>query len=128
MTVIAPPGYQLSDADATQVRALAKTSKGSLSLSDDPGAVKGADCVYTDTWVSMHDKDGAAKEKPFSPYQVNAALMQRAAKRAIFMHCLPAHRNHEVTDAVIDSPQSVVFDQAENRMHAQNALLLHLLA
>jgi ornithine carbamoyltransferase len=127
ITIIAPRGHQLSDADAAGVLVLATASGGSITLSDDPGDAKGVDCIYTDTWVSMHDTDAAVREKAFAGYQVNAALMKTAAKKAIFMHCLPAHRGHEVTDEVLDSAQSVAWDQAENRLWAQNALLLHLL-
>jgi ornithine carbamoyltransferase len=91
-----------------------------LTISPDE-AVKGADCVVTDTWTSMGQDD---KDKtPFVPYQVNERLMSLAAKDALFMHCLPAHRGEEVTEAVIDGPQSVVWDQAENRLHAQKGIL-----
>ena len=84
----------------------------------------GADCVVTDTWVSMGDEDTTKqRHNLLKPYQVNERLMSRAAKDAIFMHCLPAHRGEEVTDEVIDGPQSVVFDEAENRLHAQKAVL-----
>ncbi|HEX4532734.1 MAG TPA: ornithine carbamoyltransferase [Rhizomicrobium sp.] len=86
-------------------------------------AVAGADCVVTDAWVSMGDEDSTKRHNLLKAYQVNAALMARAAKDAIFMHCLPAHRGEEVTDDVIDGPQSVVFDEAENRLHAQKAVL-----
>jgi len=90
--------------------------------------VKDADAVYTDVCTSMGFEHEATKRAPiFKPYQVNETLMQSAQPHAVFMHCLPAHRNAEVTDAVLDGPQSVVFDQAENRMHAQKALLLMLL-
>ncbi|MBB4286348.1 ornithine carbamoyltransferase [Roseospira goensis] len=85
--------------------------------------VAGADCVVTDTWVSMGDKDAADRHNMLRPYQVNEALMARAAPDAVFMHCLPAHRGEEVTDAVIDGPQSVVWDEAENRLHAQKGIL-----
>ncbi len=88
-------------------------------------AVAQANCVVTDAWVSMHDTDTENRHNLLRPYQVNAALMQRAAKDAVFMHCLPAHRNEEVTDEVMDGPHSVVFDEAENRVHAQKAVLLH---
>jgi len=85
--------------------------------------VKGADCVVTDTWVSMGDRNGARRHNLLKPYQVNARLMSRAKPDALFMHCLPAHRGEEVTDEVIDGPQSVVFDEAENRLHAQKGIL-----
>jgi ornithine carbamoyltransferase len=88
-------------------------------------AVALADCVVTDAWVSMHDTDSENRHNLLKPYQVNGALMKLAAKDALFMHCLPAHRNEEVTDEVMDGPHSVVFDEAENRLHAQKAILLH---
>jgi ornithine carbamoyltransferase len=92
-------------------------------------AVKGADAVYTDVWTSMgQEVEYAERTKLFSRYQVNEALMARAKPDAIFMHCLPAHRGEEVTDEVIESPASVVFDQAENRLHAQKAMLVQLFA
>lgn len=87
-------------------------------------AVQGADAVVTDTWVSMGQKDGDARKQALVAYQVNEALMETAGKSAVFMHCLPAHRGEEVTGAVIDGPQSVVWDEAENRLHAQKAILL----
>ena len=86
-------------------------------------AVSGADCIVTDTWVSMGDKDGERRHNLLKPYQVNRRLLARAKPDALFMHCLPAHRGHEVTDEVIDGPQSVVFDEAENRLHAQKGIL-----
>jgi ornithine carbamoyltransferase len=85
--------------------------------------VRGADCIVTDTWVSMGDKDGEHRHNLLKPYQVNAKLMSLARPDALFMHCLPAHRGDEVTDEVIDGPQSVVFDEAENRLHAQKGIL-----
>jgi len=85
--------------------------------------VRGVDCVVTDTWVSMGDKDGEHRHNLLRPYQVNAKLMSLAKRDALFMHCLPAHRGDEVTDEVIDGPQSVVFDEAENRLHAQKGIL-----
>jgi ornithine carbamoyltransferase len=101
-----------------------KTSRAAIVLGDDPEeAVKGADCVVTDTWVSMGDKDGARRHNLLKRYQVNARLMARAKPDALFMHCLPAHRGEEVTDEVIDGPQSVAFDEAENRLHAQKGIL-----
>ena len=98
---------------------------GKLSIGADPKtAVAGAHAVITDTWVSMGDPDADAQMRLLAPYQVNAALMQRADKNAIFLHCLPAHRGEEVTEGVIDGPQSRVFDEAENRLHVQKAILL----
>jgi ornithine carbamoyltransferase len=88
-------------------------------------AVAHADCVVTDAWVSMHDEDVENRHNLLKPYQVNGALMKLAAKDALFMHCLPAHRNEEVTDEIMDGHHSVVFDEAENRLHAQKAILLN---
>jgi ornithine carbamoyltransferase len=102
----------------------AKSSGAAIAFGHDPErAVAGADCVVTDTWVSMGDQDGENRHNLLQPYQVNARLMARAKPDALFMHCLPAHRGHEVTDEVIDGPQSVVFDEAENRLHAQKGIL-----
>jgi ornithine carbamoyltransferase len=101
-----------------------KSSRASIRIGTDPEeAVKGADCVVTDTWVSMGDRNGARRHNLLKPYQVNARLMARAKANAIFMHCLPAHRGEEVTDEVMDGSQSVVFDEAENRLHAQKGIL-----
>jgi ornithine carbamoyltransferase len=99
-----------------------------LEISADPfRAVSGADCVVTDTWMSMNVADSANRHNLLKPYQVNAALMKVAKPDAVFMHCLPAHRGEEVTAGVIDGPQSVVFDEAENRLHIQKSILLHCL-
>lgn len=101
-----------------------KASEASIRIGTDPEqAVKGADCVVTDTWVSMGDRDGNRRHNLLKRYQVNARLMAKAKPDAIFMHCLPAHRGEEVTDEVMDGPQSVVFDEAENRLHAQKGIL-----
>jgi len=101
-----------------------KKSGAAIQIGDDPdAAVQGADCVVTDTWVSMGDKDGARRHNLLKRYQVNARLMAKAKPDALFMHCLPAHRGEEVTDEVIDGAQSVVFDEAENRLHAQKGIL-----
>jgi ornithine carbamoyltransferase len=102
-----------------------ETSGANVSVTNDPeDAVKDADCVVTDTWVSMGDRDGEThRHNLLQPYQVNERLMAKARPDALFMHCLPAHRGQEVTDAVIDGPQSVVFDEAENRLHAQKGIL-----
>jgi len=101
---------------------------GELLLTHDPvEAVAGADAVYTDVWTSMgQEKEAELRRQLFQPYQVNRALMEKAAPGALFMHCLPARRGEEVTDEVIDSPASVVLDQAENRLHIQKAILLAL--
>jgi ornithine carbamoyltransferase len=102
-----------------------KASGAAIRIGQDAErAVKDADCVVTDTWVSMGDRDGERRHNLLKPYQVNARLMAKAKPDAIFMHCLPAHRGDEVTDDVIDGPQSVVFDEAENRLHAQKGILV----
>ena len=102
----------------------AEGASDSILLTDDPGeAVKGAECVVTDTWVSMGQSDAARRKQLLGAYAVDETLMKRAAKDAVFMHCLPAYRGHEVSAEVIDGPQSVVFDEAENRLHAQKAIL-----
>ncbi len=102
----------------------AKTSRAAIEIGSDPvKAVTGADCVVTDTWVSMGDGEATRRRNLFKRYQVNAKLMAKAAPDALFMHCLPAHRGEEVTDEVMDGPQSVVFDEAENRLHAQKGIL-----
>jgi ornithine carbamoyltransferase len=101
-----------------------KRSGAPIEVGTDPDeAAAGSDCLVTDTWVSMGDKDGQRRHNLLSRYQVNARLMARAKPDAVFMHCLPAHRGEEVTDEVIDGPQSVVFDEAENRLHAQKGIL-----
>jgi ornithine carbamoyltransferase len=101
-----------------------KASGADIVIGTDPDeAVRGADCVVTDTWVSMGDKNGQRRHNLLKRYQVNARIMARAKPDAVFMHCLPAHRGEEVTDEVIDGPQSVVFDEAENRLHAQKGIL-----
>jgi ornithine carbamoyltransferase len=126
--VASPPGYELPASVVDAARAVARHG-ATVSVTDDPvEAVRGADAVYTDAWASMGQEDQAeARARVFAPYQVNEALMKKAGDQALFMHCLPAHRGLEVTDAVIDSAASVVFDQAENRLHAQKALLAMLL-
>ena len=101
-----------------------KLNNAPVQLHTDPEKmVDGADCVVTDTWVSMGDKDGENRHNLLKRYQVNGHLMSLAKPDALFMHCLPAHRGDEVTDEVIDGPQSVVFDEAENRLHAQKGIL-----
>jgi ornithine carbamoyltransferase len=106
-----------------------KQSGAAIRIGSDPDeAVKGADCVVTDTWVSMGDRNGSRRHNLLKRYQVNARLMSKAKPDALFMHCLPAHRGEEVTDEVMDGPQSVVFDEAENRLHAQKGILAWCLA
>jgi ornithine carbamoyltransferase len=105
-----------------------KSSGAAIKFGEDPeAAVKDADCVVTDTWVSMGDRDGKHRHNVLKRYQVNSRLMSKAKPDALFMHCLPAHRGEEVEADVIDGPQSVVWDEAENRMHVQKALMEFLL-
>lgn len=107
------------------LREWAMGAGAAVEFGEDPArAVAGADCVITDSWVSMGDEDAVKRHNLLRAYQVNEQMMARAATDAIFMHCLPAHRGDEVTDEVIDGPQSVVFDEAENRLHAQKAILV----
>jgi ornithine carbamoyltransferase len=125
----APEGYQLQPDVFKKATEFAAASGGSLTQVADPvAAVEGADVIYTDVWTSMgQEAEAAQRAKIFPPYQVNAALVSRAAKNAIVLHCLPAHRGYEITDEVADSPQSALWDQAENRMHAQKAVLVKLM-
>ena len=107
----------------------ARAQGAAIELTEDPhAAVAGAHCIMTDTWVSMHDKDTASRHNMLKPYQVNRRLMAEAAPGARFMHCLPAHRGEEVTDALMDGPASLVLDEAQNRLHSQKSILLHCLA
>ena len=111
------------DVDGTVLN-WARAQGGNVTVHRDPrDAVSGADCVVTDAWISMGDTDAASRHNLLKPYQVTAGLMSEAASDSIFMHCLPAHRGEEVTAEVIDGPQSVVFDEAENRLHAQKSIL-----
>jgi ornithine carbamoyltransferase len=128
MILISPKGYTLAPEIAEQTRMLAASGGGTLTMTDSIDAVNGCDVIYTDAWVSMHHTDAVKRAKALRAYQVNSALMAKASPKAKFMHCLPAERGNEVTDEVMDGEQSVVFDQAENRLHAQNALMLHLLS
>lgn len=120
----------MPDQDIVEESAKIASANGcSLTITTDPvEAATDADVIYTDAWVSMGQEDQAKeKEKLFAPYQINAALMSHAKKDCIFMHCLPAHRGLEVTEDVIDGSQSVVFDEAENRLHAQKAIMLTII-
>ena len=128
-TVGTPKNYAPRAEIVAQARAIGNVTGSEITLVNDPvAAVTGAQAVYTDVCTSMGFEHESTKRAPiFKPFQVNEALMAHAAEDAAFMHCLPAHRNAEVTDAVLDGPNSVVFEQAENRMHAQKALLLLLL-
>ncbi len=130
VTLCTPPEHRPDPEITAEARELALQSGGSIDLSSDPlEAVEGAHAVYTDVWASMgQEKEAKQRRKVFAPYQVTEQLMAAARSEAIFMHCLPAHRDEEVSDAVMESPQSAVFDQAENRLHAQKALLLKMLS
>jgi len=129
ISVATPKGYEPSAEIANAAREIAAISGGGVEVVHDPvEAVAGADAVYTDVWASMgQEAEAAERREIFAPYQVNQNLFSYAARHAVFMHCLPAHRGDEVTEAVIDSPRSVVFDQAENRLHIQKAILVLLL-
>ncbi len=124
-----PVGYEPDAEIVAQAEALAAVAGGQLVITNDASeAVDRAQAIYTDVWASMGQENEKGKRlADFAPYQVNAALFERAAPEAIFLHCLPAKRGEEVTDQVIESTQSAVFDQAENRLHVQKALLLMLL-
>jgi ornithine carbamoyltransferase len=124
-----PPGYGPDRQSMALVRGSALRHGGTIATTHDPrAAVDGAHAVYADTWISMGDEAEAPKRRrAFAGYQVDAELMAAAEPDAIFLHCLPAHRGEEVTAEVIDGPRSAVFDQAENRLHVQKALLLGLL-
>ena len=125
--VATPPGFELPEEIVDGVNRVARHGAALTCTTDPAEGVRGADAVYTDVWASMGQESEADERKRiFAPFQVNSALMAQAAPGALFMHCLPAHRGDEVTDEVIDSPASVVFDQAENRLHTQKALLAML--
>lgn len=128
-TIATPKGYAPKLDIVAQAIEIAEATGGSITLTHDPAkAADGADALYTDVCTSMGFEHEATRRAPiFAPYQVNEKLMSCASPKAVFMHCLPAHRNAEVTSDILDGPQSIVFDQAENRMHAQKAILLMLL-
>jgi len=129
ITVACPPGYEPSSEVVERAAAAEAESGGSVRVTTDPReAAEGADIVYTDVWASMGQEDEAEHRKAvFGPYQVNRALMNLAKPDAIFMHCLPAHRGEEVTAEILDGPQSVIFDEAENRLHAHKAIMALLI-
>jgi ornithine carbamoyltransferase len=124
-----PPGYELDAKSLQWARERGAETGGTCTVTNDPDeAASGADVIYTDIWASMGQEAEAEKRKHvFLPYQVDATLFRRAKPDAIFLHCLPAHRGEEVTNDVIDSPRSLVFQQAENRLHAQKAIMLELM-
>jgi ornithine carbamoyltransferase len=119
-----PPGYE---PDAATLRA-ARVAGGRVTITHDAeAAAQGADVLYTDVWTSMgQEREGEKRRRDFAAYQINADLLRRAGAKAVVMHCLPAHRGEEITDDVIDGPQSIVFEQAENRLHTQKAIMVWL--
>jgi ornithine carbamoyltransferase len=125
VAIATPPGFEASSEIVTQAVAIAERTGGRVQVTCDASdAVTGADVVLTDTWASMgQEAERDARVALFEPYKVDSAMMAAADPAALFMHCLPAHRGEEVVDEVIDAPCSVVFDEAENRLHAQKALL-----
>jgi ornithine carbamoyltransferase len=129
ISIATPQGYGPSPEITAAARRIGRSTGAIIDITHDAAkAVTGADAIYTDVWASMgQEAEAAERAKIFTPYQVNEELFAYAAPRAVFMHCLPAHRGQEVTAGVIDSPRSIVFDQAENRMHVQKAILLLLL-
>jgi ornithine carbamoyltransferase len=128
--IATPAGYEPDPAIVAEAKRAARETRGKIEILRSPEeAVAGAQAVYTDVWASMgQEEEAAAREAAFAGYQVTEALFSRAASDAVFLHCLPAHRGLEVTDALMESPRSIVFDQAENRLHVQKAILLTLLS
>ena len=128
--VATPAGYEPDAEVVAEAKRVARETRGKIEIMRSPeDAVAGAQAVYTDVWASMgQEAESAEREKIFAPYQVNGALFAHAAADAVFLHCLPAHRGLEVTAGVIDSPRSIIYDQAENRLHVQKAILHALLA
>lgn len=128
-TIAAPAGYTLSEEALERINTLAAPHGGTVRAYHDPlEAVRDADCIYTDTWVSMgQEGDSERRLRDLAGYQVNEALLQHAPSHAVVLHCLPAHRGQEITDAVADGAQSLIFQQAENRLHAQKAILVELM-
>jgi ornithine carbamoyltransferase len=130
MAVASPAGYLPKEAVVTKAKELAAESKTQIIITESPEeAVKDADVIYTDVWASMgQEAETEKRKKVFAPYQVNSALLKHAKKDCLVMHCLPAHRGEEISAEVMDGPNSVVFDEAENRLHAQKAILAMLMA
>jgi ornithine carbamoyltransferase len=128
ITIISPEGYEVKPIYIQKARADAALSGSQLRFSNDPEDVAGSDVIYTDTWASMgQESETDLRLRIFRSYQVNDRLLHRAGGKALVMHCLPAHRGQEITDEVMDGPSSIVFDQAENRLHVQKALLALLI-
>jgi ornithine carbamoyltransferase len=123
-TIASPEGFKPKEEIVKKAKAIAEKTGGAIHVTGDPYAeVKEADVIYTDVWASMGDEQEESRLEPLAPFQVNETLMAAAKAGALFMHCLPAHRGEEATHEVVDGPQSIVFEQAENRLHAQKALL-----
>ena len=129
MAVATPEGYECASEIVEEAKEIAKKTGAVITITNDPiEAISGSDAVYTDTWVSMgQEAEKAERIKIFRPYQIDKTLFSNAKEDAIFMHCLPAYRGLEVTEDVIDSPSSVIFDEAENRLHAQKAIMTMLM-
>ena len=128
VTIISPEGYEVQPRYVQAARADAALTGSKLSFSNDPADVQGSDVIYTDVWASMgQEAETEQRARIFKRYQVNADLLEQAGGNALVMHCLPAHRGHEITDEAMDSPNSVVFDEAENRLHVQKALMALLI-
>lgn len=129
LRVATPAGYEPDAAVVSEARRSARENRGKIEITHSPEeAISGAHAVYTDVWASMgQEQESDKREKAFVGYQVNPALLEHADAQAVFMHCLPAHRGSEVSAEVLDSPRSIVFEQAENRLHVQKAILLNLL-
>jgi ornithine carbamoyltransferase len=130
LRIVTPAGYAPSADIVAEARRTARETKAKIELFENPAeAVTGVQAIYTDTWTSMgFETEAAQREAAFAGFQVNEDMMSLAAPDAVFMHCLPAHRGSEVTEDVLDGPRSIVFDQAENRLHVQKAVLLTLLS
>ena len=128
LTVACPPGYEPDASVRERAQSLAQSTGASLEIAEDPWqSVSGADAVYTDVWASMgQEAEAAQRAGVFRPYQVGTELMAGAASHAVVMHCLPAHRGEEITAEVLEGPRSLVFEEAENRLHVQKALLVYL--
>jgi len=129
LNIATPKGYEPDKTVLNEARVIAKTKKATINLSAKPKeAVKDVDVIYTDVWTSMgQEKEAKMRKRIFKEFQINKSLVRLAKKNALIMHCLPAHRGEEITDEVMESENSVIFDQAENRMHVQKAILIKLL-
>jgi ornithine carbamoyltransferase len=129
LAIATPRGYEPSEEILKDIKLICKETGSKITLSNNPfTAIKNAHAIYTDVWVSMgQEKQREQRLRDFQPFQINGAIISKAPKDTVVMHCLPAHRNEEITDEAIESPRSVIFDQAENRLHTQKALLYLLL-